>query len=117
MTAEHLREAQRYGRTQLQFELADKALDLAFLGAMGFVFAQPVTAWLETWIARPTLVLAALYVVTMLLHECVSLPLSFSAGHVLEVRYGLSNQTAAAWLGRRRTPGAGGTSSTTRLGC
>ena len=100
MTPEQLDEARRYGRTQLACQLADKGIDLVYLGVMAFFVALPLDAWLAGYLASDWLRLIAIFAITMGLHECVSLPLSFYAGHLLERRYQLSNQTARRWLGR-----------------
>ncbi len=100
MTAEQLAEARRYGRAQLACDLADKGIDLAYLGLVAFLFARPLDAWLHALLPNDSLRLVALYLVTMLIYECVSLPLSFYSGHVLEQRFGLSTQSAGAWVAR-----------------
>ncbi len=100
LSGEQLAEARRYGRAQLVCDLADKALDLVFLGTMAFWAARPLDAWLSRGVSSEVLRLGLLFLITMGLHEIVSLPLSFYVGHVLEHRFGLSQQTAARWLRR-----------------
>ena len=53
---------------------------------------------LETAIASPALVVLLFIAVLVLLHEPVSLGLSYYSGFVLERRYGLSRQSRRAWL-------------------
>ena len=47
MTEEQLAEAKQYARQDLMCDLADKALDVAYLAVMALVFAQ----WLDAWLA------------------------------------------------------------------
>lgn len=98
MTPAELAEAKRYGRTHRNLSLADKALDLIYLGAMAFLVAVPLDRALAGPIPSYTLRLGVLYLIVMLLHECLSFPLSYYAGYVVEHRFGLSNQTFRAWL-------------------
>ncbi len=100
LTNDERAQAKQYGRLELLCSLADKALDVGFLSVMAFVFARPLDAWLGGFIARPTVRLAALFLVTILLHMAVSFPLSVYSGHVLEHRFGLSQQTFGRWLAR-----------------
>ena len=100
MTAEQLAEAKRYGREQLGVSLADKLLDLVYLALAALLLARPLDAWLAALVPNDYLRLVALYAVVILLYECISFPLSFYGGHVLELRYGLSRQSFARWLGR-----------------
>lgn len=95
-----LEEAQRYGRSQLACDLADKAIDLIYLGTMALLVARPLDTWLAGYVDGRLGRMALLYLITMLLHEVISLPLSFYSGHILEHRYGLSRQTAAGWFKR-----------------
>ncbi len=113
MTPEQLAEAKRYGRAQLRCDLADKALDLAYLAVAALLLARPIDAWLSgmAWLDRfDTLRLAALYVVVFALHAAVSFPLSLYSGHLLEHRYGMSTQSLRQWLVRyAKRIGLGGT--------
>ena len=96
-------EAQRYGRVSLVLALADMALDVVYLGIMAFVFARPIDAWLSglrrcfpassrfcgcwrcsAWWSASTF--------------CVSLPLSFYSGFVVEHQFKLSNQSLGRWV-------------------
>jgi len=98
MTPEELSEAKRYSRTHRNLSLADKALDLVYLSAATFLLAVPLDRRLAESIPSATARLALLYLVVILLHECISLPLSFYAGFIVEHRFGLSNQTLRAWV-------------------
>src|SRR5262245_33020509 len=100
MTAEQLAEAKEYGRAQLAVTVADKLLDLVYLALVALVLAQPLDDWLAAFVANDYLRLVAMYSVVMLLHECVSFPLSLYGGHILERRYGLSRQSLGRWLWR-----------------
>ncbi len=112
MTPEQLAEAKRYGRQGLVCDLADRAVDIVYLGIMALVLAPTIDAWLRGWpllADRWTLRLAVMYLIVFGAHLAVSFPLSLYSGHVLEHRYGLSNQTCGAWLWRyakRMTLGA-----------
>jgi STE24 endopeptidase len=100
MTSEQLAEARQYGRLELLCDLADKAIDLAYLAAFAFLLAVPADLWLARWIERDWLRWAAMFLLVTLLHLVVSFPLSYYAGHRLEHRFGLSKLTAAGWLWR-----------------
>ena len=103
LSADELDEARRYGRTGLICDLIDRCVDIVYLSIMAFVFARPLDAWLNTcpvlsgnW----TLRLAVMFLMVIGLHIAVSFPLSFYSGHILEHRFGLSNQTLAGWFSR-----------------
>ena len=104
MTGEELAEAKRYGRYDLVCTLADKVLDVTYLAVVAMLLARHVDGWLASsfpllkdyWSLR----LGMLFLVVTAAHACVSFPLSFYSGHVLEHRFGLSTQTIAAWLWR-----------------
>jgi STE24 endopeptidase len=104
MTGEELAEAKRYGRYDLVCTLADKGLDLAYLAIVAMLLARHIDGWLESGFpllkAYWSLRLSVLFLIVTGAHACVSFPLSFYSGHVLEHRFGLSTQTIAAWLWR-----------------
>jgi STE24 endopeptidase len=103
MTPEELAEARQYGKLQLITSLADKLLDVVVLAFVAFFVARPVGAWLASfeWLAgSATARLAGIFLVTYGLHLLVSFPLSFYSGHLLEHRFGLSQQTLGRWLWR-----------------
>ena len=102
MTPQQLAEAEEYGRRGFVCDLADKALDLGYLGAMAFVVAGPLHDWLGgfTFLANDSLRLLAMFLVVIGLHIAVSFPLSLYAGHLLEHKYGLSRLSFAGWLSR-----------------
>jgi STE24 endopeptidase len=100
MTPAQLEEAKHYGRLELICELADKALDLAFLAVMAFVFARALDNWLAESIPRAGLRLAAMFAIVTGLHIAISSPLSLYSGFALEHRFGLSRQTLGRWLWR-----------------
>jgi len=103
LSADERAEAKRYGRWGLVCDLAERALDVVYLGVMGLVAGPPLDAWLERCpVLGPnwTLRLVVMLLVVIGLHVAVSFPLSFYSGHVLEHRFGLSRQTFRAWLWR-----------------
>jgi STE24 endopeptidase len=100
MTPEQLAEARQYGREQLGVSLADKLLDLVYLALAAFLLARPLDNWLAALVPNGYLRLVALYTAVILLHECISFPLAYYGGHVLESRYGLSRQSLPRWLWR-----------------
>ena len=103
MTADELAEAKEYGRLQMVCGLIDRAIDVGFLAVMAFVLAGPVDQWLKGFdmlAYQRYLRLAALFGITIGLHLIVSFPLSLYSGHVLEQRFGLSNQSFGGWLRR-----------------
>ena len=101
MTPEQLAEAKRYGRVELICGLADKALDLVFLsvaarGGPALTLAQHVP-----WLQHPSsLRLLALFLLVTGGHLCVSFPLSFYSGYVVENRFALSTLSFGGWLWR-----------------
>jgi STE24 endopeptidase len=101
-TPEQRAEARRYNHISLACTLVDMAIDLVYLGLMAFVFARPIDAWLAGFPQlageHSILRLIALFLVVMLLHICVSLPLSFYSHFVVEHQFGLSNQSLRRWL-------------------
>jgi STE24 endopeptidase len=96
------KEAHRYGTISLVCTLADLAIDVVFLGVMAFLLAGPIDAWLAGFsslsAAQSMLRLLALFAVITLLHICVSLPLSFYSGYVVEHQFALSNQSLGRWV-------------------
>jgi STE24 endopeptidase len=101
-TPEQRAEARRYNHISLACTLVDMAIDLVYLGLMAFVFARPLDTWLSSFPAlsadHSILRLIALFVIVMLLHIAVSLPLSFYSNFIVEHQFGLSNQTFQRWL-------------------
>lgn len=101
-TSEERAEARRYNHISLACTLADMAIDLIYLGLMAFVFARPIDAWLATFpllaASHSILRLITLFLIVMLLHILVSLPLSFYSHFVVEHQFGLSNQSLRRWL-------------------
>jgi len=113
MTPAERAEAKRYGRCDLACTIVDKLVDVAYLGVMALVVARPLDAWLcgfSRLEAGRSLRLLAMLAIVFGLHVVVSFPLSWYSGHVLEHRFGLSNQTFLAWLRRyaKRVVLAGG---------
>jgi STE24 endopeptidase len=103
MTDAELAEAKQYGRLSLACTLADKAVDLIYLGAAAFLLAKPIDFWLSqySWLARSSsLRLLALFATITLLHMAVSFPISFTAGYRLEHRFNLSTLSFGGWLWR-----------------
>ena len=105
MTDQQLAEAKRYGRYELICTLADKGLDLVYLSAVALLAARPIDAWLKGHLPaddslQMSLRLVAMFLAVIAGHVCVSFPLSFYSGHVLEHRFGLSTQTFGGWLWR-----------------
>jgi STE24 endopeptidase len=100
MSPDQLAEAQRYGRWQLGLDLADAGLDLFYMGLFAFVAAVPLDGWMTARIPVATLRLLALYGIMIGLHGCLSFPLAWFAGYVIEHRFGLSRQTFFEWLAR-----------------
>jgi STE24 endopeptidase len=100
MTPEQLAEARRYGRIELICDLADKAVDLAYLAVATIFLARPLDDWLAGFIPRAGLRLAAMFAIVTGLHVLLSFPLSLYSGFVLEHRFGLSRQTLGRWLWR-----------------
>jgi len=103
MTGEELAEAKRYGRYDLACTLADKGLDVAYLAVAAFWLALPMDAWLKDCSFLPDYRWARLPVLFLIVtvgHICVSMPLSFYSGYLLEHRFGLSRLTVGGWFWR-----------------
>ena len=98
MTPEQLAEAEQYGRIDLACSLADRAIDLVYLGCAAFFLARPIDGWLVQYIASDALRVAALMTIVVALHTLVSLPFSYYSSYVVEHRFHLSRQTRMRWL-------------------
>jgi STE24 endopeptidase len=99
-----LAEAKQYGRISLACDLLDRFIDLVFLGAIAFLWARPLDAALAALTgltgAASTPRLALLFLSIYAMHLAISFPLSFYSGHVVERRFGLSQQSVGRWLSR-----------------
>ena len=103
MTPEQLAEAKQYGRISLACTAADKLLDLFFLTFAAVVLARPLDAWLQDsslLLRFASLRLIVFFLLLTLLHICVSLPLSFYSGFLLEHRFKLSTLSVRGWVRR-----------------
>jgi STE24 endopeptidase len=60
----------------------------------------PLDRWLGQSIPSTVVRLMALYGIMMAVHECISFPLAWYAGYVIEHRFGLSRQSFGHWLAR-----------------
>ncbi len=103
MTPAQLGEARHYGRLELRCQLADKLIDVLYLAGMALLVARPLDGYLKEsplLASNVSLRLVVLFLIVILLHVAVSLPLAIFAGHVLEHRFRLSNQSFVAWLWR-----------------
>jgi STE24 endopeptidase len=102
ITPEQRDEAKRYGRLTLRLSLVDMAIDLAYLTLAAYWLGPRIDRWLAGF---PLLSgdhslprLAALVAVLFVIHALLSFPLSFYAGHVVEHRFGLSQQSLGRWF-------------------
>jgi len=103
LTPEQLQEAKNYNREGLYCDLADRAIDITYLGVMTAFFAVGLDHWLaglHGWLENDWIRLAALFAVVTAIHHVFSFPLSFYSGHVLEHKYALSKLTAWGWIKR-----------------
>jgi len=100
LTPDELAENKRYGQLELACDLADKAIDLAFLSIMAFLIAPYLREPMRAWFQTDTVQLVAYFVLTTLLHVAVSFPLTWYAGFSLEHQFHLSNLSFAGWLSR-----------------
>ncbi len=98
LTPEELAENRRYGQIQLLCDLADRAIDLAFLALMAFLVAPHIRVAMDDIFPIDTVRLLSYFLLTTALHVVVSLPLSYYSGHVLEHQFALSNLTPYSWL-------------------
>jgi STE24 endopeptidase len=102
LSVEERAEARRYGKVSLTCTLVDLAIDVVFLGVIAFLFAGAIDAWLAGFSSlsgpQSMLRLLALFAVITLVHICVSLPLSFYSGYVVEHQFALSNQSLGRWI-------------------
>ncbi len=102
MTDAELAEAKRYGQMELVCTLADKAVDLIYLGIAAFLLAKPIDHWLSafSWFKHDSPRLLGLFAAVTLLHIAVSFPVSFYSGYRLEHKFKLSTLTFGGWLWR-----------------
>ncbi|MBI1832206.1 MAG: M48 family metallopeptidase [Planctomycetes bacterium] len=95
-------EVKQYQRQKITIILVSTVLSLAWMALLGFVFGPALgseyTAWFgrEEWLRL--LASAAFLGLTL---ECLTAPLDFYSGFILEHRYELSNQTLAGWWWKR----------------
>jgi STE24 endopeptidase len=102
MTPQQLAEARQYGRLELYCGLIDRAVDVAYLALFAWLAARPLDQWLQgsPLLHWGSVRLAVFYLLMTIVHVCVSFPLSYYSGHVLEHRFGMSRQTFGRWLWR-----------------
>ena len=100
MTPEQLAEARDYGRLELVCDLADKALDLAYLAVFTVLWAVAADVWLAGWVDRDWLRWGAMFLLVTFGHLVISFPLSYYAGHRLEHRFDMSKLSFGGWLWR-----------------
>ena len=102
MTPDQLAETKRYNHEDLICDLIDKAVDIVFLAIVAFLVARPLDHWLQDrWeLTNLWVRLAAMYLLVTTLHYLISFPLSIYSGHLLEHKFGMSNQTLVQWFWR-----------------
>ncbi len=98
MSPGELADARRYGRWQVGLDVADSLLDVAYLSVFALLAAVPVDHWLSERVPNAFLRLIALFAIMISLHECVSFPLGWFSGYVIEHHFGLSRQTLRQWV-------------------
>lgn len=99
-TEDEIARGKTYVRGRIALSAAGTALRLALLAALAFT---PVAAAIRdramAWSGgRPWLAPALVALVLLLALELLALPLGFYAGYLRERAFGLSTQTATAWL-------------------
>lgn len=89
----------RYHRLRRRAAVASLGLEAIVLGGLVATGASVALRDVAVRLVgdRPALVVAAYVLLFAALHETVVLPLAFYRGFLLERRYGLSRETAAAW--------------------
>ena len=91
--------ARRYQRARRYLRLADFLLGWAWLAALLLLGWSAVLCDFAWAMARNFGVALLCYTALLaLLGKALGLPLDYYSGYVLEHRYGLSNQTRAAWV-------------------
>jgi STE24 endopeptidase len=98
MTSEQLTEAKRYGNLRLGFELADKLLDVGLLAIIAVMFARSLDLALQQQIAGSVPRLVVLFLIVTGIHICLSYPLDWYGGFVLEQQFQMSRQSYLGWL-------------------
>src|SRR5689334_20039606 len=89
----------RYHRLRRRLSIASLAWSALLLAALLVTGASAsIRNAVGSLTASPALALLLYLAVLAILHEPVSFALDFYDGYVLEHRYGLSRQTATAWL-------------------
>ncbi|MBL8797188.1 MAG: M48 family metalloprotease [Planctomycetia bacterium] len=95
-------EVKRYSRLKQTAALLGLALHVVGLLIAALLVGPRLEAYLHDWVGDDRwlrlIAVAALFGAAL---ECVSLPLDFWSGFVLEHRFQLSNQTLAGWLWKR----------------
>jgi STE24 endopeptidase len=95
-------DVKRYQHQKLAASLISLFLGLVVLAVMAFFGGPRLDVALRPWTGdSPWLRLVALGFVYAVGLELLQLPFSYWSGYVLEHRYGLSNQTLAAWAWRK----------------
>ncbi len=102
LSEERLAESKQYGRLKLYCGMLDTLLSVAALAVFALVIAQP----LDDWLARLPglgfywLRLAAFFTLLAATLFCLTFPLSYYSGFLLEHRFGLSRQSLGKWMWR-----------------
>ncbi|MDO4576115.1 MAG: M48 family metallopeptidase [Planctomycetia bacterium] len=103
LSPEQLREIREYEGIGFRCLLLDRLIDGVYLGAMAFFLAGPLDGVLQSFggIFLNAYFRAALFLTVVLAgHVCVSFPLSFYSGYVVEKKYGLSPLSVRGWIRR-----------------
>jgi len=103
-------EVKEYQRQKVTVVLVNTLLSLAWLGLLGFAFGPELGRHYTAWFGREEwLRLLASAVFLAITLECLTAPLDFYSGFIVEHRHQLSNQTLAGWWWKRvKSYGVGG---------
>ncbi len=94
----HSRE-KAYSKTKLRLSIADIVLNLVIIGFLAFSGISPLLVDLIGRFAANEYLMFLLFIVVIgTLYSVAQFPFDFYGGYVVEHRFGLSNQTAAAWF-------------------
>jgi STE24 endopeptidase len=95
-------EVKSYGRLKIVAMVISTALGLGWLAVVGLALGPILGERLiDLFGDRSWLLLLAMAAFLGITFEILNLPLDFWSGYLLEHRFGLSNQTLAAWVWRR----------------
>ncbi|MBN1497284.1 MAG: M48 family metallopeptidase [Spirochaetes bacterium] len=88
-----------YNKIKLRLSIAGIVLNVVIIGILAFSGVSPLIVGLVSgFLSNDYLIFLAFIAVTGALYSLIDFPFDFYGGYIVEHRFGLSNQTVAAWL-------------------